>query len=46
VEFEDSITDNDRMSSIVSTLKTSNPSRLFSEPIDEFAFAFIAPLCT
>jgi hypothetical protein len=46
VEFEHLFAQHNSMTCIVSTLETRNPGGLFCEPVNQFPFAFIAPLGT
>ena len=44
MEFEDLFTQDHRVARIVTTLKPGHPGGLFSQTVNQFPFAFIAPL--
>jgi hypothetical protein len=44
MEFEDLFTEDHGVARIVATLKSGHPSGLFGQTVNQFPFAFIAPL--
>ena len=44
MELQHLFAKNDGVPCVVSALKAGDPRGLFSEPVNEFSFAFIAPL--